>query len=29
MAFVGIKNDKEITDLWAYLTQFDAAGKKK
>jgi cytochrome c len=29
MAFVGIKNDKEIADLWAYLTQFDAAGKKK
>ena len=29
MAFVGIRNDKEIGDLWAYLTQFDADGKKK
>ena len=24
MAFVGIKNDKEIGDLWAYLKQFEA-----
>jgi cytochrome c len=29
MVFPGIKNDKEATDLWAYLKQFDATGKKK
>jgi cytochrome c len=29
MAFVGIKNDKEIADLWAYLTQFGPDGQKK
>jgi cytochrome c len=29
MAFVGIKNDKEITDLWAYLKQFELGGTKK
>ena len=29
MAFVGIRNDKEIEDLWAYLTQFKADGSKK
>jgi cytochrome c len=29
MAFVGIRNDKEIVDLWAYLTQFGPDGKKK
>ena len=28
MAFAGIKNDKEIADLWAYLKQFKADGKK-
>ncbi len=28
MVFAGIKNDKEIADLTAYLQQFDAAGKK-
>lgn len=28
MAFAGIKNDKEIADLTAYLQQFDATGKK-
>jgi len=28
MAFAGIKNDKEITDLWAYLKQFKADGSK-
>jgi len=27
MVFPGIKNEKE--DLWAYLSQFDASGKKK
>jgi cytochrome c2 len=29
MAFVGIKNDKEIADLWAYLQQFGPEGQKK
>ncbi len=29
MAFVGIRNDKEIDDLWAYLKQFKADGTKK
>jgi cytochrome c len=29
MAFVGIKNDKEIADLWAYLKQFQPDGTKK
>jgi cytochrome c len=29
MAFVGIKNDKEIADLWAYLKQFGPDGKKQ
>ncbi len=29
MAFAGIKNDKEISDLWAYLKQFKADGSKK
>lgn len=28
MVFPGIKNDKEIADLTAYLQQFDATGKK-
>ena len=28
MAFAGIKNDKEIGDLWAYLKQFKADGTK-
>jgi cytochrome c len=28
MAFAGIKNEKEIADLWAYLKQFKADGKK-
>jgi cytochrome c len=28
MAFAGIKNEKEIGDLWAYLAQFKADGKK-
>jgi len=26
---VGIKNDKDIADLWAYLKQFGADGAKK
>jgi len=29
MVFAGIKSETEITSLWAYLKQFDAAGKKK
>lgn len=29
MVFAGIKNEKERGDLWAYLKQFDASGKKK
>jgi len=29
MIFAGIKNDKEIDDLWAYLKQFDAQGHVK
>jgi cytochrome c len=29
MAFAGIKNEKEIADLWAYLKQFSADGSKK
>ena len=29
MVFAGIKNESEIASLWAYLKQFDAAGKKK
>ena len=28
MAFAGIKNDKEIADLWGYLKQFKADGGK-
>jgi cytochrome c len=29
MAFVGVKNDKDIGDLWAYLKQFGPDGAKK
>ncbi|MFZ2138007.1 MAG: cytochrome c family protein [Xanthobacteraceae bacterium] len=29
MAFVGIKNDKDISDLWAYLKEFGPDGQKK
>jgi len=29
MAFVGIRNEKEIADLWAYLKQFGPDGSKK
>lgn len=29
MVFAGIKNEKEIADLWAYLAQFGPDGKKK
>jgi cytochrome c len=29
MVFAGIKNEMEAKNLWAYLTQFAADGKKK
>ena len=29
MVFAGIKSENEVTNLWAYLKQFDATGKKK
>jgi cytochrome c len=29
MVFAGIKNEKEKTDLWAYLSQFKADGGKR
>jgi cytochrome c len=29
MVFAGIKNDTEITSLWAYIKQFDTKGEKK
>lgn len=29
MVFPGIKNEKEATDLWAYLKQFAADGQKR
>ena len=29
MAFIGIKNEKEANDLWAYIAQFDKDGKTK
>jgi cytochrome c len=29
MAFAGIKNDKEINDLWAFISQYDKDGKTK
>ena len=29
IVFSGIKNEKEATDLWAYLSQFKADGSKK
>src|SRR5262249_8873366 len=29
MIFPGIKNEKEINDLWAYVSQYDADGKVK
>jgi cytochrome c len=28
MAFVGVKNEKDIANLWAYLKQFKADGSK-
>ena len=29
MSFAGIKNEKDIADLWAYLKQFGPDGQKK
>ena len=29
MAFAGIKNEKEVNDLWAFLSQYDKDGKAK
>ena len=29
MAFAGIKNEKEINDLWAFIAQYDKDGKTK
>lgn len=29
MSFAGIKNEKEINDLWAFVSQFDKDGKIK
>jgi cytochrome c2 len=29
MAFAGVKDEKEVDNLWAYLKQFDAEGHKK
>jgi cytochrome c len=29
MVFAGIKNEKEINDLWAYVSQYDKDGKTK
>jgi len=29
MVFAGIKNDKEVNDLWAYISQYDKDGNTK
>ena len=29
MTFAGIKNDKEVNDLWAFIAQYDKDGKIK
>jgi cytochrome c len=29
MAFAGIKNEKEASDLWAFISQYDKDGKTK
>ena len=29
MVFAGIKNEKEVNDLWAYISQFDKDGNTK
>jgi cytochrome c len=29
MIFAGIKNDKDVSDLWAFVSQYDTDGKTK
>jgi cytochrome c len=29
MAFAGVKNEKEVSDLWAFISQYDKDGKIK
>ena len=29
MVFAGVKNEKEVNDLWAFLSQYDKDGKTK
>jgi cytochrome c2 len=29
MIFPGIKNEQQVKDLWAYISQFDASGSIK
>src|ERR1700716_4517490 len=29
MAFAGVKNEKEVSDLWAFVAQYDKDGKTK
>jgi len=29
MTFGGIKKESEVSNLWGYLKQFDATGKRK
>ena len=29
MAFAGIKNENEVNNLWAFISQFDKDGKIK
>jgi cytochrome c len=29
MSFAGIKNEKEVNDLWAFISQYDKDGKTK
>ena len=29
MVFAGIKNEKEVNDIWAYISQYDKDGKSK
>jgi cytochrome c len=29
MAFAGVKNDQEVNDLWAFISQYDKDGKTK
>ena len=29
MIFAGVKNEQQVNDLWAYVSQFDADGNVK